>query len=207
MKHFILLVFIFTSFTAKADWVRGSITYHDGRKSTGYVKDFNSDTAPYVEFKSKMKDSPEKILSSEIEEVEMKIHDGTLIIKYVFTSKINLAGEYKTSKSGTWLKLLFRGEFDVLGNFSTFINAPEYYINWPDDNNATMIYIQEKNGSIITGRRELLVESVSNIFVGKCDEMVEAVKNESFIPHSINEIMRFYVESCRTKPELQAKTD
>ncbi len=207
MKHFILIVLFFTSFAVKADWVRGSITYHDGRKTSGYVKDFHSDTAPYVEFKSKMKDSSEKVLSNEIEEVEMKLRDGTLIIKYVLTSTINLAGEYKTSNSGTWLKLLFRGEFDVLGNFSAFLNASEYYINWPDDNIATMIYIQEKNGSIITGRKQLLKKSVSTIFSSKCDEMVEAVSQESFVPQSINEIMRFYVESCRTKQELQAKTE
>jgi hypothetical protein len=206
MKHFILLVLFFASFAAKADWVRGSITYNDGRKTKGYVKEFHNANASYVEFKSKIKDSSEKVLSVEIKEVEMKQRDGTLIIKYVLTNTINLAGDYKIANSGIWLRLLFRGEFDVLGNFAQFLNAPEYYINWSDDNIATMIYIREKNGSIITGRKELLVKSVSAIFTNRCDEMVDAVNSQTFVPYSIHDVMKFYVESCRTQPELQAVT-
>jgi hypothetical protein len=206
MKHVLILFFLLSIISAKAGWVRGSITYNSGEEKTGYIKEFSKSETIFIEFRFKPDDKPVKIPAEEIKELVMRTQDGTLIAKYLYSSSIGMNGEYKTSKEKMWFRIVFRGEFDVLSSYSDLINSPDYYINWPGDNNANMIYIQEQNGVLATGKRVLLRKSMSTIFTNKCNTMVDSINAETFMPKNIKEVLKFYVAHCKENSNLSDKS-
>lgn len=207
MKHILFIFLLLFSFSAKAEWVRGTITLNDGQTKTGYIKNFDNEDALLIEYKWKVKDEPTKIQSEEIAEVLLRLNEGTLIAKYLYPSCIGINGEYKKAKSKTWFRVAFRGDFDVMAPYSELLNESVYLINWPGEDSAAMIYIQKQNGSIATDKETLLRKSVATIFENKCDAMIIAVNEHTLIPLTIMDILKYYVENCKKSNELQAVTN
>lgn len=202
MKHILIIIFLLSIISAKAGWVKGSITYYNGDEKTGYIKEFSKSETTLIEYKPKLDDKAVKIPAEEIKELVMRTPDGTLIARYLFLSSIGMNGEYRTSKEKMWFRIVFRGEFDVLSCYSDLISSTDYYINWPGDNNAQMIYIQEQNGVLATGKKALLRKSMSTIFTDKCNTMVDSINAETFIPKNIKDVLKYYVAHCKENSSL-----
>ena len=207
MKHILIICLILFGFSCHAEWVRGTILLNDGQLKTGYIRDFTNEDATVIEFKLKTKDDPTSIMSNDVAQLQMRLKEGTLIAKYLFPSSIGINGEFKKAKNKIWLRVVFRGDFDVMGSYSELLNESDYFVNWPGEDSATRIYIQEHNGAIATDKATLLKKSVSAIFEMKCDAMVMAVNEKSLVPLSINDILKYYVENCKKSDELQAVTN
>lgn len=203
MKNLLMIFFVLYSFTAQAEWVRGTVSYFNGEEKTGYIRNLQNEATSFVEYKWKMKDEPIKIPADEIKELTLRLKDGSMILRYLYTSTISISGEYKPSKSKVWLQVALRGDFDVLCCFDDTFGEADYYINWPGQDRATMIYIR-KNGAVMENKQTLLKKSVSSIFEGRCDIMVEEVNNATFLPLDIMQIIRYYVDNC--KAGIQAET-
>lgn len=202
MKLLITSILIIMMMSASAEWVRGTIKMNDGQILTGHIKNFKSETESEINFKKKLSDEAQKIKSGDIDELQLRLSEGTLVAKYLHTSIININGEYKTSKDKQWLKVVYRGEFDVVGYFNGNLDLSDYYINWPGEDYALMIYINEKNGSIANSKETLLRKSISTIFESRCDAMIVSVNNEIFVPNDIRDILRYYVDKCKKSEEV-----
>jgi hypothetical protein len=200
MRLLITSLLIFFMFSASAEWVRGTVKMKDGQILTGYIKNFKNETLQVIDFKKRQSDDVTKLKSDDIAEIQLRLSDGTLVGKFLHVSTINLAGEYKASKEKQWLRVIYRGEFDVLGYF--YGNSTDHYINWPDEDVARMVYMNEKNGSIANTKETLLRKSIGTIFESRCDAMIVSVNNEVFVPNDIRDILRYYVDKCKTSPEI-----
>lgn len=198
MKHLLIIFLVLGSIVVKAEWIRGTITYNSGEEKSGYIKNFHNEDASVIEYKRKLSDEPLKISSNDISQLLLRVKEGTLIAKYLYTYSVNLSGEYKPSKEKSWLRVVYRGDFDVMSYFSGSFNDSDYYVNWPGDEKATMLYIWQKNGAIATDKMTLLRLSVSSIFENKCNSMVESVHNGTFVPADIKDILQYYVGNCKT---------
>lgn len=197
MKHLLIILLVFGSFIAKAEWIRGTITFHNGEEKTGYIRNFSDENTSEIEYKRKLSDEPVEIASESISQLLMRLKEGTMIAKYLYTYSVNLAGEYKPSKQKSWLRVVFRGDFDVMSYFTGSFRDSDYFVNWPGDEKATMIYIWEKNGVLASDKMTLLRLSVASIFMNKCDMMVESVHNGKFLPGDINDVLKYYVDNCK----------
>lgn len=198
MKHLLIILLAMGSFVAKAEWVRGTITFNNGEEKTGYIRNFRDENTSEIDYKQKMNDEPVSFSGDAINQLVLRLKEGTLIAKYLYTYSINIGGEYKPSKEKSWLRVVFRGEFDVMSYFTGGFTDSDYYVNWPGDEKATMIYIREKNGVLGSDKMTLLRLSVSLIFGGRCDAMVDSVHDGSFLPGDINDILNYYVDHCKT---------
>lgn len=203
MKKLLVIFFALYSFTTQAEWVRGTISFNNGEEKTGYIRNLQNEETSIVEYKWKIKDEPVKIPADDIKELTLRLKDGAMILRYLYTSTVCINGEYKPSKSRVWLQVALRGDFDVLCCFEDTFGDVDYYINWPGQDEATMIYIR-RNGAVMENKQALLKKSVSSIFEGRCDIMVEEVNNSTFIPVDIMQIIRYYVDNCKTG--IQAET-
>lgn len=207
MKHILFIFLLLFGFSANAEWVRGTVTFNDGQTKAGYIRNFSNEDATLIEFKIKEKDDPTKIPSDEIAQLQLRLKEGTLISKYLFPSSIGINGEFKKAKTKIWFRVVFRGDFDVMGSFLELLNESDYFINWPGEDIASRIYIQKHNGSVATDKETLLRKSVTTIFENKCDAMILAIKEKTFVPLSIKDILKYYVENCKKSNELQAVTN
>lgn len=173
----------------------------NGELLTGYIKNLKTENEATVDFRRKQSDDVRKISSTSIAELQLRLSEGTLVAKYLNTSIINLSGEYRASKDKKWMRVIYRGEFDVMGYFTGDLMS-DYYINWPGEENALMIYINEKNGAIANTKETLLRKSISTIFENRCDAMIRSVNEEIFVPNDIRDILRYYVDKCKKAEEI-----
>ncbi len=188
--------------SASAEWVRGTVKLKDGQLLNGHIKNFHNENESIIDFKKRLNDEVQKIRSENIAEVQLKLSDGTLVAKFLHTSIISITGEYKTSKDKMWMRVIYRGEFDVMSYFSKVADITDYFITWPGDDNAMMIYINEKNGSIANSKETLLHKSISTIFESRCDAMVTSVNEEVFVPNDIRDILMYYVDKCKKQEDI-----
>lgn len=203
MKYFLLFLIITNSFLVKADWIRGTITMNSGEEKTGYIKEIKNGDEAVIEFKVRLKDEPLEISSQNVKELLLRTNDGSMVTKYLIAESIGSNGEYKSAKSETWMRVAFRGDFDVMCLFSDSESSTDYYINWPSENNARLIYIDDQKGMISFSKEELLRKSVSFIFLEKCDLMISQVNNDLFNPEGIGDVLRYYVENCKAGVSLK----
>lgn len=204
MKKLLIIFLLCLSSMAKAEWVRGTIILNNGEEKTGFIRNLSNTDASFVEYKFKSSDDVVKLQSEEIKEMMLRLREGTLVVKYVYTSSIGINGEFKISKNKSWLRVVFRGDFDVLSFYSGSFRDSDYYINWPGENKATMIYIMGNNGLIGSDKNELLRKSVSSIFNDRCNLMVESIEKGTFLPEDIKQILRYYVDNCKEGSSPQA---
>ncbi|HLN52689.1 MAG TPA: hypothetical protein VK212_03205 [Lentimicrobium sp.] len=201
MKFLITSIMILAMLSASAEWVRGTVKMKNGELLTGYIKNLKTENEATVDFRRKQSDDVRKISSTSIAELQLRLSEGTLVAKYLNTSIINLSGEYRASKDKKWMRVIYRGEFDVMGYFTGDLMS-DYYINWPGEENALMIYINEKNGAIANTKETLLRKSISTIFENRCDAMIRSVNEEIFVPNDIRDILRYYVDKCKKAEEI-----
>lgn len=207
MKYILVIVLLLASVLLKAQWVEGKITFNNGQTKVGYVKNIVDAKAAFIEYKKSLKDKAIQIGSNELFQVQLNFPDGnTLVAKYIQTIDLNRGGEFMVSKSKSWLRLVYIGDFDVLSYFTEFTNNSDYYINWPGEDSATMIYIKAPKASNAEIIYQLLKKSVAVIFKDKCDYMIESMDEGSFKPLQIEDILHFYTEQCKSTLELQAAT-
>lgn len=197
MRYLLLALMMISSLLLRADWIRGTITLHSGIEKTGYIKDLKSGEERVIEFKLKIRDQSIEVNSEEIREMLLWTNDGKLVAKFLLPETIGSNGEYKSAKSKSWMRVAFRGDFDVMCLYNDSQNSSDYYINWPGANSANMIYIDDQKGVIALSKEELLRNSVSKIFTGRCDIMVTEVSTDQFNPKGIGDVLRYYVEHCK----------
>jgi len=197
MRHIIAFVLLLTTLFADAEWVKGNVFLNNGEERSGYIKNFSNENTTEIEFRSKLKDTSEKFSSNDIRELQLRLKEGTLVARYLYFSEINGKGEYKTSNHKSWLRVVYRGDFDVLSFYSGSFKDNDLYINWPGEDQALMIYIWEKNAIVLSDKDMLTKKSFSTIFHQKCDLMSSSVESGLFSPTSIRDVLRFYVDNCK----------
>lgn len=197
MRYLVLALMMSSSLLLRADWIRGTITLQSGVEKTGYIKDLKSGEESVIEFKVKIKDQSIEVNSEDISEMLLWTNDGKLVTKFLLIETIGSNGEYKSTKSKCWMRVAFRGDFDVMCLYNDSQNSSDYYVNWPGENSAHLIYIDDQKGVIAVSKEELLRKSVSKIFTGRCDIMVTEVNTDQFDPKGIGDVLRYYVEHCK----------
>ncbi len=202
MKLLITSILMMLITTASAEWVRGTVKLKDGQLLNGHIKNFRNESTTNIDFKRRLNEDVQEISSDNISEVQLKLSDGTLVAKYLHTAIINIAGEYKISNDKRWMRVIYRGEFDVVSYFSKISDLTDYYIAWPDEDKAVMIYINQKNGSIANSKETLLRKSISTIFENRCNAMITSVNNEVFVPNDIRDILMYYVDKCKKQEDI-----
>lgn len=197
MRHLIASILLLATLSADAEWVRGTVFLNNGEKKAGYIKNFRNENTTEIEFRNKPDDITEKFSSNDITELQLKLKEGTLVARYLYTAEINVKGEYKTSSQKNWLRVVYRGDFDVVSFYSGSFKDDDLYVNWPGEDKALMIYIWEKNAIVLSDKDMLSKKSISTIFNQKCDLMSSSVESGVFEPTSIRDVLRFYVDNCK----------
>lgn len=203
MNYFLLSLIVINSLFFRVEWIRGTITLNSGEEKTGYIKDLKNGKEIAIEYKQRLKDQPTEINSENIKEILLRTSNGSLVAKYLISESIGSTGEYKVAKAKEWMRVAFRGEFDVMCFYLVDQNSSDYYVNWPGEQNARMIYIDDQKGVLTHSKEELLRKSVSTIFPGKCDTMISEVNNDQFNPKGIGDVLRYYVEHCKSGKVLK----
>jgi hypothetical protein len=200
MKKILFVLFLFISTTIHAEWCKGTVTYLNGKVRTGYVKLFTNVETKIIYYKPTLKAKKERIKSTMLREVEMKLQNGNSIhAMYLKTANIvNKTGKLRTSKNKAWLGVYYQGDFNVVGFYSGSWRTTDYYINWPGKDVATLASMVAGNNSFVVGKKKFIRLTSTTIFKGKCDAMIEALENETFVPVKIEDVIEFYEKNCAT---------
>ncbi len=197
MKHVLIVIFIFSGFFARAEWVKGTVTLSNGREKAGYIKYFTKVDQKKVKFRSVEKGKTTSLKSKELSEIRFEVKDDIRIIKNLYLKRENLKGKSHTSKTKCWYGVVYRGDFDVVGISTTgSINSTDYYINWPGEKTASLIFTDGHQNTFVIGGKAFLKKASRVIFKGRCDLIVTAIEDESFKPKTILDIVDFYEKNC-----------
>lgn len=198
MKHLLIIIFIFSGLFARAEWVKGTIILNNGREKQGYIKYFSKVDKKTIQFRSQEKGKTTSFKSKDLSEVRFEIDkDETRIFKNLHLKRENLKGKSHTSKAKSWYGVVYRGDFDVVGvSTSGSMNSTNYYINWPGEKTASLIFVDGHHNTFVIGGKAFLKKSSRVIFKGKCDLIVTAIEDESFQPKTIKDIIGFYEKNC-----------
>lgn len=198
MKHFLIIIFIFSGLFARAEWVKGTIILSNGLEKQGYIKYFSRVDIKTILFRSQEKGKTTSYKSKELSEVRFELSkDETRIFKNLYLKRENLKGKSHTAKAKSWYGVVYRGDFDVLAvNTSGSMNATTYYINWPGEKTASLIFTDGHYNTFVIGGKASLKKASRVIFKGRCDLIVTAIEDESFQPKTIKDIIGFYEKNC-----------
>jgi len=200
MKKILIVLFLFISTAIQAEWLKGSVTYLNGKVKTGYVKLFTNVETKIIYYKSSPKAKKERIKSTMLREVQMKLKNGNSFhAMYLKTATlVNKTGKMRTSKNKAWLGVYYQGEFNVVGYYSGSWSTTDYYINWPGKDVATLASMVGSGLTFVAGKKKFIRLTSTAIFKGKCDKMIEALDTESFVPVKIEDVIEFYEKNCAT---------
>jgi hypothetical protein len=211
MKKLLLFAFILSSVASQAEWLKGNITFKDNNVKSGYVKYFDKADAKKIEYKTTLNDKSEFLPSEGLKMVEFQLKDGGNR-KLIYLHLAHITGftpKLKTDKECLWFGLIYEGDFNVLSIYCTTSNGAymtngtsstlQYYINWPEEDFATLTSIVAKGMGVVIGNKKYMKETNKLIFKGKCDKMIEALDNETFKPKKIEDVIDYYKTNCGNK--------
>ena len=209
MKKLLLFAFILSAVASQAEWLKGNITFKDNTVKSGYVKYFEKADARKIEYKTTLNDKSQSLPSEGIKTVDFQLKDGNHR-KFFYMHLAFIRGftpKLKIEKGYLWLGSVYEGDFNVLSIYFTqangayFMNGTtstlQYYINWPEDDYATLTSMVSKGVGIVIGNKKFIRETNKMLFKGKCDKMVDALDNGSFQPKKIEEVVDFYEKNCK----------
>lgn len=198
MKHILIIVFLFSHFFAHAELVKGTVVLNNGREKHGYIRYFSKVGQKTIQFRSHEKGQTTKLKSKDLSEIRFEINkDETRIFKNLHLKRENLKGKSHTSKAKSWYGVVYRGDFDVVGVLTSgSMNATTYYINWPGETTASMIFMDGHSNTFVVGGKAFLKKASRVIFKGRCDLIVTAIEDETFQPKTIRDIIGFYETNC-----------
>ncbi len=201
MKTSIIIVLLFLSAFAKAQWYEGSVLYIDGSIEKGYIKYFEDARTRDVNLKSVPEEKSKKIKSEHLKEIRFINDKGENItyLRLLPTSHYTNIKNFYMDHHMTWFSLYYRGEFDVVCQESNILN---YYIHMQGNDSAIHIHMVSKGWYFRNQFRkhaeQFFQEAAKVIFKYKCSTMSKDIQDKTFLPLTIDELIEYYEKNCAT---------
>jgi len=196
MKKILLVIFVLYASLAQAGYKKGKIIFLNGDIKEGYVEYFELATENKVSFKATLQGEKEKLKSDDLKEIIWDMGNGKhkRILRLKYAEIRNKEGRLKIFDDKSWFSVIYAGDFEVVSFRTTGkgLNAESHCIHWKNDDYATMLAMA---GNVI-GRKKIIRDRGPHIFKGKCDTLADALKNKTFEPNNIDELIAWYEKNC-----------
>ncbi len=196
MRKILPVIFILCATIAQAGFKKGKVIFLNGDVREGYIEYFDKVEVKKVSFKTTLQSEKEKLQSDDLKEIIWDMGGGKSkrILRLKAAEIRNKEGRLKVFDDKFWFSVFYSGDFEVVSFLTTGsgFNAESYYIHWKDDDYATLIAMAGR----VIGQKKIIRDRGPHIFKGKCDALADALKNKTFEPENIDEIITWYEKNC-----------